>query len=105
PISGWSAMSVVRSVPTQRSSDLDERHDRPDAQRLADHGVEVLVSTGGELVAQAREHVGMREQLVEGPRQRRRRGLVTGEQQRDEDRKSTRLNSSHVKISYAVVCL
>src|SRR5690606_41550430 len=28
-----------------------------------------------------------------------------GECQRSEDRKSTRLNSSHVKISYAVFCL
>src|SRR5690606_42022880 len=30
---------------------------------------------------------------------------ATGIPHRDEDRKSTRLNSSHVKISYAVFCL
>src|SRR5690606_40728727 len=39
-----------------------------------------------------------------------RQGRVPGEDQSrdphaDEDRKSTRLNSSHVKISYAVFCL
>src|SRR5690606_42016861 len=33
----------------------------------------------------------------------RRRGVLQG--QDDRDRKSTRLNSSHVKISYAVFCL
>src|SRR3989442_5017446 len=31
--------------------------------------------------------------------------LNTREAARDEDRKSTRLNSSHVRISYAVFCL
>src|SRR5690554_7864986 len=36
-------------------------------------------------------------------RHRRRRAGVGGE--RGEDRKSTRLNSSHVRISYAVFCL
>src|SRR5690606_42148280 len=34
----------------------------------------------------------------------RRRGIAEP-QRRDADRKSTRLNSSHVKISYAVFCL
>src|SRR5690606_40937376 len=33
------------------------------------------------------------------------RHLAVAEAQRTEDRKSTRLNSSHVKISYAVFCL
>src|SRR5215475_4067178 len=38
--------------------------------------------------------------------QRRRAGdEATGDTHADEDRKSTRLNSSHVKISYAVFCL
>src|SRR5690625_6288477 len=37
---------------------------------------------------------------------RHRRGLpVRGQQTRTKDRKSTRLNSSHVAISYAVFCL
>src|SRR5689334_23995064 len=33
------------------------------------------------------------------------RGVVPGKPQRREDRKSTRLNSSHSSISYAVFCL
>src|SRR5438445_10141534 len=32
-------------------------------------------------------------------------GLLRGEDDRTEDRKSTRLNSSHANISYAVFCL
>src|SRR5690606_40891826 len=32
-------------------------------------------------------------------------GLVSQQMMPDQDRKSTRLNSSHVKISYAVFCL
>src|SRR5690625_5540064 len=35
----------------------------------------------------------------------RERTRVGGEHDRDQDRKSTRLNSSHVAISYAVFCL
>src|SRR5690554_7169388 len=31
--------------------------------------------------------------------------VLFGELKKDEDRKSTRLNSSHVRISYAVFCL
>src|SRR5258705_8074075 len=31
--------------------------------------------------------------------------MITGEETPDEDRKSTRLNSSHLGISYAVFCL
>src|SRR5690606_40535774 len=45
-----------------------------------------------------RGRVGCQRQAVELPR-----GEPVGRE--DEDRKSTRLNSSHVKISYAVFCL
>src|SRR5690606_41091323 len=37
-------------------------------------------------------------------RQKERREKLSRIETRDEDRKSTRLNSSHVKISYAVFC-
>src|SRR5690606_41447823 len=36
---------------------------------------------------------------------RRSPGRISRERERKRDRKSTRLNSSHVKISYAVFCL
>src|SRR5690606_40607233 len=39
------------------------------------------------------------------PEHRTRRAVAGGGQALREDRKSTRLNSSHVKISYAVFCL
>src|SRR5690606_41758927 len=92
-----------RAFPTRRSSDL---------QRL-----------GVGLARQDRAEVLLR--LLEGrriephhPRRRRRDGvarrIVLGlgrhaegplVAEEDRDRKSTRLNSSHVKISYAVFCL
>src|SRR5690606_40205732 len=45
------------------------------------------------------------ERLPDGAVGRRRRALPAGGPGRQPDRKSTRLNSSHVKISYAVFCL
>src|SRR5437870_10920440 len=48
------------------------------------------------------------DQLAQRPRQQRQRRLVAGiarSMRLQEDRKSTRLNSSHVAISYAVFCL
>src|SRR5690606_41457181 len=77
------ALRDLPSFPTRRSSDLvvgDEEHGVPD--RL-DHPA----PRGGDDVPR-----GRLEALDEG-----------GELVRD--RKSTRLNSSHVKISYAVFCL
>src|SRR6266511_1244694 len=44
-------------------------------------------------------YYGWRDQLLEAGRER-----FAGKEER-QDRKSTRLNSSHVKISYAVFCL
>src|SRR3712207_6893710 len=42
---------------------------------------------------------------VEGGGQRAERALLQAPRDRGEDRKSTRLNSSHANISYAVFCL
>src|SRR3989442_6564687 len=41
----------------------------------------------------------------DGKQDEKHRGRAPGQNRRDEDRKSTRLNSSHVRISYAVFCL
>src|SRR5690606_42107478 len=81
----------LHPFPTRRSSDLDgvtEGH-----RAAAD--VHLLRLDAGELGAGHR-HAG--ERLVDLPEID-----VAGLQ--GEDRKSTRLNSSHVKISYAVFCL
>src|SRR5437868_9742924 len=76
----------LHSFPTRRSSDLGARGARvEDVRRRAD----------GEL------------QVVAGRRDRghRRRPATTCSSPSARDRKSTRLNSSHVSISYAVFCL
>src|SRR5690606_41362442 len=83
--SGYGAHRYLHSFPTRRSSDLQHEDDGTDDPRAA--GV--------------REHVETRAaDLLEPPDPRHR---MLGDA--PEDRKSTRLNSSHVKISYAVFCL
>src|SRR5207249_9221913 len=93
--------SILRSFPTRRSSDL----------AIARGGARLfnadLASTLEDL---ARRPERMRELYAElaremGPAMG---GLMTerdGEEARVVDRKSTRLNSSHVSNSYAVICL
>src|SRR5690606_41863006 len=93
----WSHADL-HSFPTRRSSDLAEicefrgyRLDLVRRRLLDPRGAPVAlmpkaVETLAYLVTHAGETVG-KEELLEA------------------DRKSTRLNSSHVKISYAVFCL
>src|SRR5690606_41697210 len=96
-----SSRRAPRAFPTRRSSDLQlERAIRDDLVRVhvrrragaaLDHvDAEVLVMAPGlDLVT------GLHDRLEH----------VVGELAEIVDRKSTRLNSSHVKISYAVFCL
>src|SRR5690606_41963700 len=98
----WSAVGARRPVhpfPTRRSSDLvgDGRVPRR-VHRVADHGA--LDVDARLLEGDAGGHVVLLDALE---------GLATGGEegggQRGRlDRKSTRLNSSHVNISYAVFC-
>src|SRR5690606_40468338 len=87
----------LRSLPTRRSSDL-----KLFFANLARQPGPEFRSEGG--AASCRGFTGDREQAAHGrvrehpARCRIRRGFIP-------DRKSTRLNSSHVKISYAVFCL
>src|SRR5690606_41299241 len=87
------------SFPTRRSSDL----------RLGDlrHGE---VVRAGRLVedANAGATVGLLLRVAALEQRRARREIVPAHEVVrlvEQDRKSTRLNSSHVKISYAVFCL
>src|SRR5690606_39836918 len=85
------ALRKPHAFPTRRSSDLAERNA---TQRNATHGHgrdRICAAAAGRRVG-AQVGVGVR-----GYRRRERGG--------GGDRKSTRLNSSHVKISYAVFCL
>src|SRR5206468_11982554 len=96
---------ALRSFPTRRSSDLGRR---PVARR--GQGVRRTVSRGADLQRQTAGELGP--EAVD--RDFRSRGAASrGQGQplvfalsagRQEDRKSTRLNSSHDQISYAVFC-
>src|SRR5690606_39358489 len=83
------------SFPTRRSSDLHQR--RPDQFRHGTQGVE----------HQPRATLGNTAEAAGGGdgEEHPQQGCQQGAQGRHGDRKSTRLNSSHVKISYAVFCL
>src|SRR5690606_39458668 len=89
------------SFPTRRSSDL-VRMRRAPLQPMGRRGGAAARRAGsaGRGLAANRQRAG-------GPGPRGRRDPSTGPHDPVllEDRKSTRLNSSHVKISYAVFCL
>src|SRR5207248_9707479 len=81
----------LRSFPTRRSSDLEGS------------GMLCMAIVGGAIVPVIQgyfaDHVGILHSfVVQDPD-------VVGEIALDQDRKSTRLNSSHRTISYAVFCL
>src|SRR5690606_40191713 len=84
-VSGYVSHRDLHSFPTRRSSDLAGRGLRgPGAGSVPLFGP------------------GPRPRRAAGGRQQPCAALALG---RHRDRKSTRLNSSHVKISYAVFCL
>src|SRR5690606_41909728 len=86
-----------RPVPTRRSSDLPHPEARRvgASRRAARRGLETAPGARG---AEGRGH------RPDPPAVARAAGCAGGGA-RSRDRKSTRLNSSHVKISYAVFCL
>src|SRR5699024_12672252 len=95
---------ALRPSPTRRSSDLG-RGEECGGLEPAGTGAAVLFGGGQSGEAEARELVP--QHGVGSPV--RIAGVVAGggvrRQHLVQDRKSTRLNSSHVSISYAVFCL
>src|SRR5207253_10325948 len=86
---------ALHSFPTRRSSDLR----RPGTLTPADQEESRERDDRRPADARSRSHLGPRYPLPTArPRNVSRRSSST-------DRKSTRLNSSHVAISYAVFCL
>src|SRR5690606_40264849 len=88
-------LRAFRSFPTRRSSDLGERAQRRSSEPVP--GDEVLRS----VLAEIEDHHRVALRTVG-------RAHVRGPEVPEVahiDRKSTRLNSSHVKISYAVFCV
>src|SRR5699024_11812490 len=90
---------ALHSLPTRRSSDLRERA----AGSVPARGIGPAV----EQAARAAHRVGVLIVLVAVVIAVVVAAAVIGRRRRDPagDRKSTRLNSSHVSISYAVFCL
>src|SRR5690606_41858365 len=90
--SGSTSHRAPRSFPTRRSSDL-----------FGDHQAGAVgIQRGLQLLAGAdRQRAARAEHGIE----RGAADLLADRALRDLDRKSTRLNSSHVKTSYAVFCL
>src|SRR5690606_41525668 len=89
----YASCAAVRSLPTRRSSDLERgierRHLCRAVQWTRDH------APIGAAQFPSRKCVERVPQVCR----------VVGAAHEGQDRKSTRLNSSHVKSSYAVVCL
>src|SRR5690606_39669791 len=99
------APAARHSFPTRRSSDLKEA---PELEvviaRQSLQPASEIAPQHGQTAHQCR----VCRQVINGDRkiiQRRRAHEVLAEASAIADRKSTRLNSSHVKISYAVFCL
>src|SRR5437868_12646955 len=83
----WSRAGCARrAFPTRRSSDLVETHRCADAAAVAAREAEQAACQLQATYAKAMQWAQLTAKL-------------------NEDRKSTRLNSSHVSISYAVFCL
>src|SRR5690606_41757829 len=94
---------ALPSFPTRRSSDLHDARLHFDGARLRVEGQDAVQ------VPAVVDHQRLADRLpalaAAGAARQDRRAFLAGELDRGEDRKSTRLNSSHVKISYAVFCL
>src|SRR5690606_39866605 len=101
PLAGSRTPRRLPAFPTRRSSDLAVADHRHGLRELVQLGVVLALAVTLRQVALLR--CG---DLGAGRRREREqvRVLLAGVEL-DEDRKSTRLNSSHVKISYAVFCL
>src|SRR5690606_39972111 len=91
------------SSPTRRSSDLSSTYVASGRVRYQDSGMRLVAERlEGDQDADTHRVDNVAYQLTE---RRGNGGAERIEMKGAQDRKSTRLNSSHVKISYAVFCL
>src|SRR5699024_12220278 len=93
-LSRLAALRALHSFPTRRSSDLDDEQRGPRLIR----GTDLIDEFRFRL---HRNHVADDPAHAEGGEVCE----VSGHVEQPTDRKSTRLNSSHVSISYAVFCV
>src|SRR5690606_41734834 len=97
PPTGTSTLSLHDALPI-----CGRRPERPE---LVQELVPSREQGDHRAVARALRREKRRDDLAHDRPGRRRRGRIRENEGREQDRKSTRLNSSHVKISYAVFCL
>src|SRR5690606_40319243 len=72
----------------------------------ATQDVDIISTRARELAEELREHLAERFRIAVRTREIKDKGFrIYQVRSEGKDRKSTRLNSSHVKISYAVFCL
>src|SRR5690606_40917962 len=90
---GYASPRDPASFPTRRSSDLGD-----------EVSVDLGITVDGDVAREA-EEVPRDHHVAEAHRLGRPEHAAAQASLNLEDRKSTRLNSSHVKISYAVFCL
>src|SRR5207253_6640799 len=100
-----SPLPDLTSFPTRRSSDLGNLTTNPFAPQLPECVVRHHVEGFGARPIVRRGHAKPHGSSVEPVEHAAAGDLILVVQEREGDRKSTRLNSSHVAISYAVFCL
>src|SRR5690606_41689712 len=102
-----SSFARARTPPLFPYTTLFRSHAGDRGGRVA-HLHHELLDRGGQVGLRVPRRLGQLHDptaLLQGRRRGRARPLGLLLQRLEEDRKSTRLNSSHVKISYAVFCL
>src|SRR5690606_41024699 len=99
------APAVLQSFPTRRSSDLlaNMKVDSIESQHVQIEAMKLAFSDLYRYVSDPRSMDVTPEQMLSDAYLQSRAKLIRLDRA-TQDRKSTRLNSSHVKISYAVFC-
>src|SRR5690606_41681429 len=92
------ATTEIYTFPTRRSSDLVKLFEAGEPNELLFRMIRQNTRVPDQVVGDIMAQVAANELAA-------RRLIGHARVQADQDRKSTRLNSSHVKISYAVFCL
>src|SRR5690606_40930665 len=105
PHNCWSYNRAVHTFPTRRSSDLASGAGAQNMRELISQMGAIHASVADKLADPASAILEIDRQVAETMRSEGFPRDNFGHPLAGRDRKSTRLNSSHVKKSYAVLCL
>src|SRR5690554_7495372 len=92
---------IVLSTLSWSNPEIDTTHIHSEVQlecQIEEHLIDTLISTGKQLLGTPYKYAGNTEKGIDC-------SVLPAYLYGVPDRKSTRLNSSHVRISYAVFCL